>query len=67
MAIELDNNPPAVRHDAIQRLRVSAAHENFAAMSCDDVRNCRAVSLLGCRISDLDFNKEIPFGHSPSP
>src|SRR5712664_622090 len=66
-AIELDDNPAAVRDDAIQRLRVFAAHENPAAMRCDDVRNARAVNLVGRRIGDLDFNKEIPFGHGLAP
>src|ERR1700731_3887183 len=66
-AIELDDNPAAVRDDAIQRLRVFAAHENPAAVRCDDVRNARAVALVGRRIGDLDFDKEIPFGHGLTP
>src|SRR5882757_6962071 len=62
-AVELDDNPAALRYGAIQRLRIFAAHENSAAVSRDDVRNAGTVSLIGRRISDLEFNKEIPFGH----
>jgi hypothetical protein len=31
--IELDNDTAAVRHDAVEGLRVSAAHENSASLS----------------------------------
>src|SRR5260370_42420283 len=56
-----------MRYDPIQRLRVSAAHENPAAMSRDDIRNSCAVSLISRRIGDLYFDKERPFGHGLTP